>query len=60
MQTRHKTNSLKPRLFPNHQVYTTAVTSPEVEPTSYTSAAKFPHWRQAMASELTALALNST
>jgi Reverse transcriptase (RNA-dependent DNA polymerase) len=60
MQTRHKTNSLKPRLFPNHQVYTTAVTSTEVEPTGYTSAAKFPHWRQAMASELTALALNST
>jgi Reverse transcriptase (RNA-dependent DNA polymerase) len=34
MQTRHKTNSLKPRLFPNHQVYTTAVTSPEVELTA--------------------------
>jgi hypothetical protein len=60
MQTRQKTNSLKPRHFSNHQIYTTVVTSSNIEPTCYTHAVKLSQWRQAMVNELTALALNST
>jgi hypothetical protein len=60
MITRQKTNSLKPKSFPNHQVHNTNLSALDTEPTSYTQAAKHSQWRQTIASELTALALNST
>jgi hypothetical protein len=59
MITRGKTNSLKPRRFPNYQVYHTAVPV-DLEPTYCTQAIKHSNWRQAMANELTTLAFNGT
>jgi Reverse transcriptase (RNA-dependent DNA polymerase)/gag-polypeptide of LTR copia-type/GAG-pre-integrase domain len=65
MVTRSQTNSLRPKRFPHHQLYTTtkALTSSsdiEVEPSCYTQAVKSAQWRQAMACELDALAQNGT
>ncbi|KAJ3701119.1 hypothetical protein LUZ61_004824 [Rhynchospora tenuis] len=59
MVTRSKTNKLKTKQYPDHKVFQVDHTS-IVEPTCYTQAAKHTCWRQAMASELTALAHNST
>jgi Reverse transcriptase (RNA-dependent DNA polymerase) len=58
MQTRTKTKSLKPKEFPHHQLY--VASNKPIEPTCYTQAIKDPSWRQAMATELTALAHNAT
>ncbi|KAJ3701404.1 hypothetical protein LUZ61_005109 [Rhynchospora tenuis] len=61
MMTRSKTNKLKPKTFPHHQVYSSDQHTTDVsEPTSYTQASKFKCWREAMANELTALAKNAT
>jgi Reverse transcriptase (RNA-dependent DNA polymerase) len=60
MTTRTKTNSLRPKKFPDHQVYTAGQDSILEEPTCFTQAVKFPVWRQAMTEELSALAQNST
>jgi Reverse transcriptase (RNA-dependent DNA polymerase)/gag-polypeptide of LTR copia-type/GAG-pre-integrase domain len=62
MVTRTQTRSLKPKSFPDHHVYSAENqnSSQLKEPTCYTQAVKLPVWRQAMATELTALANNST
>ncbi|KAJ1701542.1 hypothetical protein LUZ63_001321 [Rhynchospora breviuscula] len=61
MLTRAKTNKLKPKTFPDHQIYNSEQSkSADFEPTSYTQASKFACWRLAMANELTALAKNNT
>ncbi|KAJ1695606.1 hypothetical protein LUZ63_012304 [Rhynchospora breviuscula] len=61
MQTRSKTNKLKPKKYPNHQIYSAdnQVTA-QADPTCYTQASKHACWRQAMANELSALAQNAT
>jgi Reverse transcriptase (RNA-dependent DNA polymerase) len=65
MTTRAKSNSLRPKQFPDHQLYN-VIKHPlpslelETEPTCYTQAVKTQHWRTAMASELNALATNNT
>jgi Reverse transcriptase (RNA-dependent DNA polymerase)/gag-polypeptide of LTR copia-type len=60
MITRTRTNTLKPKQFPDHQVYTMTTPDQEIEPTCYSQAVKHPLWRQAMAEELSALAHNAT
>jgi hypothetical protein len=59
MMTRTKSKSLKPKTFPQHQVYNTSLTS-DLEPTCYTHAMKHFDWRKAMTNELTSLAINGT
>jgi Reverse transcriptase (RNA-dependent DNA polymerase) len=65
MTTRSQTNSLRPKCFPQHELYSaTKYPLPssdlEIEPTCYTQAIKSPHWRQVMACELDALAKSGT
>jgi hypothetical protein len=64
MLTRQKTNSLKSKSFPTHQLYTSshlsALTDLDSEPTCFSQASKHAHWRQAMSNELNALAQNAT
>jgi Reverse transcriptase (RNA-dependent DNA polymerase)/gag-polypeptide of LTR copia-type/GAG-pre-integrase domain len=62
MITRTKTKNLKPKEFPNHQLYsiTHLASDKPIEPTCYSQAIKDPNWRQAMAREITALAQNAT
>ncbi|KAJ4801076.1 hypothetical protein LUZ62_052322 [Rhynchospora pubera] len=65
MMTRSKTQTLKPKIFPNHQLFTTTTSNhhpklASVEPTCYTQAVKDKNWRLAMAAELDALAHNAT
>jgi hypothetical protein len=65
MITMSHTRSLKPKQFPQYHLYaitkySLSSTDLEPEPTCYTKAVKLPQWRQAMASELDALAKNDT
>ncbi|KAJ3699566.1 hypothetical protein LUZ61_003271 [Rhynchospora tenuis] len=65
MTTRSKANKTKPKKFPGHQLYSITkypvdISQQHTEPTCYTQAVKYPEWRQAMASELDALAKNNT
>jgi hypothetical protein len=63
MITRKKSNTLRPKWYTNHEMYTITNSSSEShlsEPTCNTQAAKSPVWRMAMATELSALAKNST
>jgi hypothetical protein len=65
MITKSMTNSLRPRQFPHHQLYTATkypllFVTGDSEPTCYTEAIKSSQWRLAMAAELDALAQNQT
>jgi hypothetical protein len=62
MLTRTQTKSLKPKTYPDYHLYslTSTTNANNIEPTCYTQAVKILVWRQAMATELTALAHNST
>ncbi|KAJ4790150.1 polyprotein [Rhynchospora pubera] len=57
MTTRQKDNTRKARTFPNHVTY---LTTSDNEPKSYSKALLIPEWRQAMATEINALAKNKT
>ncbi|KAJ3691762.1 hypothetical protein LUZ61_020926 [Rhynchospora tenuis] len=57
MITRNKDKTRKPRYFPNHVAY---LTNLEQEPTTFAKANPIPQWREAMTSEINALALNNT
>lgn len=58
MITRNRDNTRKPRQFPDHVAYLS--TGPDTEPLTFKQANSSPHWRQAMATELDALARNNT
>jgi hypothetical protein len=58
MITRTRDNTRKPRQFPDHITYLS--TAPEIEPLSFAQANTYSHWRQAMATEIDALARNET
>jgi hypothetical protein len=58
--SKQKIKPLKPKSFPNHHIYNTTIESVDIEPTCYTQAIKYSHWRQAMGNELTALTINAT
>jgi hypothetical protein len=61
MTIRTKTQSLRPKKFPDHQVYITTVPAETLsDPSSYTQAVKHQHWRSTMASELDVLTKNIT
>jgi hypothetical protein len=67
MITRSKHQIRKPTLLPDGSVkyplpsaLTTFADSPDIEPTCYTTAAKYAVWREAMADEFTALLKNGT
>jgi hypothetical protein len=61
MLTRTKTSNLKPKQFPNHQLYhLSSLSESDQEPSCYSQAAKSPNWRMAMAQEVSALAHNNT
>ncbi|KAJ1704569.1 hypothetical protein LUZ63_004348 [Rhynchospora breviuscula] len=64
MMTRNKTKNLKPKQYPNHQLYAISKYSPHQnmlpDPTTFNQAVKHSHWRKAMATELDALAKNAT
>jgi hypothetical protein len=65
MIIRRQTNNLKSKKFPQHQLYNvTKYPLPslgiEIIPTCYIQAAKSPHRRQAMTSELDELAKKCT
>ncbi|XP_042952287.1 uncharacterized mitochondrial protein AtMg00820-like [Carya illinoinensis] len=64
--TRSSTNSLRPRIatdgtipYPSRNCFITTATVPD-DPSSYSTASKFPDWRKAMAQEYTALMKNRT
>jgi Reverse transcriptase (RNA-dependent DNA polymerase) len=60
MQTRQKTNTRCLKHFPDHQVYSTTTVASDLEPTCYSQAVKYDHWRQVMPHKLDALAKNHT
>jgi len=68
MTTRSRTNSLKPKAFPDYQFFYTPKYPPKVfpntlqdtEPSCYTKSSKDPRWQQAMVEELQALQSNGT
>jgi hypothetical protein len=68
MTTRSRTNSLKPKTFPDYHLFYTSKHPPktfhtvlqESEPRCYSQAAKNPRWQQAMVEELQALQSNGT
>jgi hypothetical protein len=60
MQTRQKTNIRHPKHFPDHHVYSTTTGTSDIEPTCYSQAVKYDHWRHAMAQKLDTLAKNHT
>ncbi|KAJ4744580.1 polyprotein [Rhynchospora pubera] len=57
MTTRTKDKSRKPKYFPEYVAYHSSLDS---EPTSFTKANECKEWREAMATELNALASNNT
>jgi histone deacetylase 1/2 len=57
MITRTRDNTRRPRDFPDHVALSATI---ETEPSSFTQANTKPEWRQAMALEINALALNNT
>lgn len=59
MVTRTRDNTRKTRLFPDHVAYL-SISSSEAEPSTFHQAQQIPHWREAMAQEITALANNNT
>jgi hypothetical protein len=62
MITRTRTNSLRPKEFPDFQLYHTSTPNLEskIEPVSYRKAAADPRWRHAMQEEYDALISNAT
>jgi Reverse transcriptase (RNA-dependent DNA polymerase)/gag-polypeptide of LTR copia-type len=57
MVTRTRDHTRRPRQFPDHVAYLASLDS---EPTSFSAANAVPEWRQAMAVEIDALAMNNT
>lgn len=57
MTTRNKDNTRRARQFPDHIAFSTSL---EIEPSTFTQANSKTEWRNAMALEMNALALNKT
>ncbi|KAJ4776116.1 hypothetical protein LUZ62_060373 [Rhynchospora pubera] len=57
MTTRSKDHTRKPKYYPDHVAYLSSI---EKEPTTFNKANHLPVWREAMQTEINALALNKT